>query len=232
MANIAIIPAAGTGSRMQAGINKQYLLLAGQPLLAHTLALFHRHPAIDRICLVVPAAEIDYCRSEIVRAYSLAKVTAIIAGGATRQASVANGLQNCGAEKDDFILIHDGARPLLTPALLDDLLTAVATCGAATLGVPVKDTIKQVRAGVIIATPKRSELWQVQTPQAFSFELIAAAHEQARNDGFVGSDDAMLVERLPHAVAMIMGSYRNIKITTPEDLAVASALLASKGESS
>lgn len=229
MANIAIIPAAGTGSRMQAGVNKQYLLLAGQPILAHTIALFDRHPRIDRICIVLPAEGIDYCRAEIVNGCAFAKVVAIIAGGPTRQDSVNNGLHGCGAASDDLVVIHDGARPLLAAAELDALLAAAAVCGAATLGVLVKDTIKKVRAGVIVETLERSDLWQVQTPQAFRFDLIMAAHRQARADAFVATDDAMLVERLPHLVAMVPGSYHNIKITTPEDLAIATALLAVQG---
>ena len=229
MANIAIIPAAGTGSRMQAGVNKQYLFLAGRPILAHTLALFAAHPRIDRICIVVPAEEIDYCRAEIVALYGLGKVCTLIAGGPTRQDSVGNGLLGCGAAMDDLVIIHDGARPLLGAAELDALLDAAAVSGAATLGVPVKDTIKQVHAGVIVATPERSSLWQVQTPQAFRFWLLLAAHSQARADNFAATDDAMLVERLDHAVLMVAGSYRNIKITTPEDLAIASAFLTAEG---
>jgi 2-C-methyl-D-erythritol 4-phosphate cytidylyltransferase len=229
MANIAIIPAAGTGSRMQAGVNKQYLLLAGRPILAHTLALFAAHPRIDQICIVVPAEEIDYCRAEIVERYGLTKVSAIVAGGPTRQDSVGNGLLGCGAAMDDLVVIHDGARPLLGAAELDALLAAAAVSGAATLGVPVKDTIKQVQDGVIVATPDRSSLWQVQTPQAFRFWLLLAAHSQARADNFAATDDAMLVERLDHAVLMVAGSYRNIKITTPEDLAIASAFLTAEG---
>jgi 2-C-methyl-D-erythritol 4-phosphate cytidylyltransferase len=229
MANIAIIPAAGTGSRMQAGVNKQYLLLAGRPILAHTLAIFVAHPRIDRICIVVPAEEIDYCRAEIVAGNDLDKVSAIFAGGSTRQDSVSNGLLGCGADSDDLVVIHDGARPLLSATELDALLDAATASGAATLGVPVKDTIKEVKDGVIVATPERSSLWQVQTPQAFRYWLILAAHCQARAENFAGTDDAMLVERLNHAVAMVAGSYRNIKITTPEDLAIASALLAEEG---
>lgn len=228
MANIAIIPAAGTGSRMQAGINKQYLLLAGRPILFHTLALFAAHPRIDRICVVVPAGEINYCRTEIVALYGLEKVSAIIAGGPSRQDSVANGLLGCNAAVDDLVIIHDGARPLLRATDLDALLDAAAKSGAAVLGVPVKDTIKQVQDGVIVATPERSSLWQVQTPQVFRYGLLLAAHSQARADGFAGTDDAMLVERLDHAVTMVAGSYRNIKITTPEDLAIASAFLAAQ----
>lgn len=232
MANIAIIPAAGTGSRMQAGVNKQYLLLAGRPILAHTLALFAAHPRIDRICLVVPAEEIDFCRAEIAERYGLGKVSALIAGGRTRQESVGNSLLSCAAAIDDLVVIHDGARPLLRAAELDALLDAATVSGAATLGVPVKDTIKQVQDGVIVATPDRSSLWQVQTPQAFRFWLLLAAHSQARADHFAATDDAMLVERLDHAVTMVAGSYRNIKITTPEDLAIASALLAAEGATS
>lgn len=229
MANIAIIPAAGTGSRMQAGVNKQYLLLAGRPILFHTLALFAAHPRIDRICIVVPAGEIDYCRSEIVVRYGLAKVSAIIAGGPTRQDSVANGLLGCNATDNDLVIVHDGARPMLGVVDLDALLDAAAKSGAATLGVPVKDTIKQVQDGVIVATPERSSLWQVQTPQVFRYELLLAAHRQAHADGFAGTDEAMLVERLQHPVTMVAGSYRNIKITTPEDLTIASAFLAAQG---
>ncbi|MDO9081541.1 MAG: 2-C-methyl-D-erythritol 4-phosphate cytidylyltransferase [Desulfuromonadales bacterium] len=229
MANIAIIPAAGTGSRMQAGVNKQYLLLAGRPILFHTLSLFAAHPRIDQICIVVPAEEINYCRSEIVERYGLEKVSAIIAGGPTRQDSVANGLMGCNAVVDDLVIIHDGARPLLRATDLDALLDAAAKSGAAVLGVPVKDTIKEVQDGVIVATLERSSLWQVQTPQVFRYRLLLAAHRQARIDGFAGTDDAMLVERLPHPVTMVAGSYCNIKITTPEDLVIASAFLAAQG---
>lgn len=230
MANIAIIPAAGTGRRMQAGVNKQYLLLAGRPILAHTLEIFATHPRIDRICLVLPAEEIDYCRSEIVERYGRGKACDIIAGGPTRQDSVGCGLLGCGAAIDDLVVIHDGARPLLSAVELDALLdAAAAVCGAATLGVPVKDTIKRVCHGEIVETLERDQLWQVQTPQAFRFWLLLAAHSQARADNFSGTDDAMLVERLHHPVAMVAGSYRNIKITTPEDLAIASALLSIPG---
>lgn len=229
MANIAIIPAAGSGSRMQADVNKQYLLLAGRPILVHTLALFAAHPRIDRICIVVPAEEIDYCRAEIVERYGLEKVGAIIAGGPTRQDSVGNGLLGCGAAIDDLVVIHDGARPLLCAAELDALLDAAAASGAATLGVPVKDTIKEVRDGIVVATPERSTLWQVQTPQAFRYWLLLAAHSQAHADQFIGTDDTVLVERLQHPVAMVAGSYSNIKITTPEDLAIAGLFLAAQG---
>lgn len=232
MANIAIIPAAGSGRRMQAGVNKQYLLLDGRPILAHTLTLFATHPSIDRICIVVPAEEIDYCRTEIVERYAVEKVGAVIAGGQERQDSVGNALRACGGAADDIVVIHDGARPLLRAVELDALLDAARKSGAATLGVPVKDTIKQVEDGFIVTTLDRAPLWQVQTPQAFRYELLSTAHSKARCDRFAATDDAMLVERLNHRVTMVMGSYCNIKITTPEDLVVASAFLQRMGMTS
>jgi len=230
MATIAIIPAAGSGSRMQAGVNKQYLQLGDRPLLAHTLAVFESHPRIDRICLVIPAEECNYCRDAIVSRYGFTRVTAILAGGAERQDSVYNGLCGCGAEDDDLILIHDGARPFIEAATISAALDAAARDGACVVGVPVKDTIKRVVDGLAIATPERSELWQVQTPQVFRYSLIRQAHEQARQDRTRATDDAMLVERLGKVVPVVLGSYRNLKVTTPEDLIVASALLAARKE--
>ena len=226
---IALIPAAGMGSRMQAGINKQYLQLGDRPLLAHTLAVFERHPAIDRVVVVVPAAEIDYCQRTVVAACGYTKVTAVVAGGAERQDSVRLGLDACGAHDDDLVLIHDGARPFLNAAQIDAVLAAAMDTGAALLGVPVKDTIKQVAAGRVVCTPERGSLWQAQTPQAFRLGLIRTAHHQALRDDFRGTDDATLVERLGQPVAMVTGSYRNLKITTPEDLVLAQALLVTPG---
>jgi len=225
MSVIILIPAAGTGSRMRSAVNKQYLTLADRPILAHTLNLFDSHPAVDSIHLISPAAEIAHCRREVVERYSFAKVRSIIAGGAERQDSVRNGLRECGAADDDIVLIHDGARPFFPPALLPEVVTTAVRVGACLLGVPVKDTIKEVADGLVTGTPERGRLWQAQTPQAFRFALIRDAHEQAIRDEFRGTDDASLVERLGHPVAMIKGSYQNIKITTPEDLILAEALL-------
>lgn len=231
MANIALIPAAGSGRRMCAGVNKQYLLLDDRPVLAHTVAAFHNHPRIDRIYLIVPAEELAYCQTEIVDRFGFNRVAAILVGGAERQDSVANGLCGCAAQADDLLLIHDGARPLIDAATISAALDATARHGACVVGVPVKDTIKRVVDGVIVATPERRELWQVQTPQGFRYDLIRAAHDRARSEDFRGTDDAVLVERLGHPVTMVSGSYRNFKITTPEDLIIARALLAAPGES-
>ncbi len=201
--------------------NKQYLQLADRPILAHTIALFDRHPSIDRIFVISPAEEIPFCRSEIIDRYGFAKVREVIAGGDERQDSVGNGLQACGAVADDIVLIHDGVRPFLSAAIIDETIRLAASVGGCVVGVPVIDTIKEVKAGRITDTPERRRLWRAQTPQAFPFEVIRVAHERARQDGFNGSDDSSLVERLGWPVAMLTGSYRNIKITTPEDLLLA-----------
>jgi len=225
-----LIPAAGMGRRMGCSGNKQYLQLAGRPLLARTLALFEVSPLVASIRLVVPADEIDYCRREIVARYGCTKVTAVVAGGAERQDSVRLGLEAQPLDEAALVLIHDGARPLLDPALIAAVAAAAADTGAAIVAVPVKDTIKQVAAERIVATPDRRCLWAAQTPQAFRYGLIRKAHRQALAAGFAGTDDASLVERLGRPVAVVAGNYRNLKITTPEDLLLAEALLAAGEE--
>lgn len=223
MKTIALIPAAGMGRRMKAGVNKQYLELGGRPILARTLALFDEHPRVDGIIVISPADEIDFCRTEVVERFGFNAVQAIVAGGAERQDSVRNGLEGCEADPDDIVLIHDGARPLLPPALIDESIDTARRTGACVVGVPLKDTVKSVSSGTIVATPERRTLWLAQTPQAFRLSLLREAHRRAAMDNFTGTDDASLVERLGHPVAMIEGSYRNIKITTPEDLILARA---------
>lgn len=225
MSVTVLIPAAGMGARMGAAVNKQYLSLADRPVLAHTLALFDNHPAIDHICIVSPQKEIDYCRAEVVDRYGFAKVGNLIPGGAERQDSVYNGLSACTAVDNDIVLIHDGVRPFFPSDRIEQVVATAARTGACVVGVPVKDTIKEVEEGLIRCTPERRRLWQAQTPQAFVFGLIRDAYERARQEGFRGTDDASLVERLGHPVAMIEGSYRNIKITTPEDLILAEAFI-------
>jgi len=222
----ALIPAAGAGRRMEATVNKQYLELAGRPVLAHTLTVFEQHPAIDRILIITPMNEIAYCQRKIVDAGGLRKIVAIIAGGNERQDSVLNGLRACSCANDDLVLIHDGARPLLSLELIDAVIAAARDHGACLAAVPVKDTVKRVVHGRVIDTPDRDQLWLAQTPQAFRFDLINAAHQRAASAGFRATDDAQLVEWLGHPVVVVPGSYRNLKITTPDDLPVAAALLA------
>ncbi len=229
MSVTVLIPAAGMGSRMGAAVNKQYLALADRPILAHTLELFDCHPRVEHIHVISPPAEIDYCRREVVERYGFGKIRELVAGGAERQDSVRNGLEACRAAAEDIVLIHDGVRPFLSASLIDRVIETADRIGACVVGVPVKDTIKEVAGGLIERTPERRRLWQAQTPQAFRFGLIRRAHRLAREAGCLGTDDASLVERLGLPVAMVEGSYRNIKITTPEDLVLARAFLAGSG---
>jgi len=222
---IALVPAAGMGRRMGAPMNKQYLLLAGKPILAHTLELLQRALFIDEICLVVPKAEIDYCRTEVVEKYGIDKVRQIVAGGAERQHSVLNGLRAMKADADDVVLIHDGVRPFVPLAALHRSLEIACEFDGALVAVPAKDTIKVVREAFSVATPPRESLWLAQTPQTFRYSVIRAAHELAETEGFSGTDDASLLERLGKKVHVVIGDYRNIKITTPEDLTLAEAFL-------
>lgn len=223
----AVIPAAGMGKRMGSSINKQYLLLDGKPILAHTLAVFQCCHLIAGIILVTPQDEIPFCQAEVVERYGLTKVLSIVPGGAERQHSVMNGLQALQglADDDDVVLIHDGVRPFINAALIEQSIQVAGTGTGALVAVPTKDTIKVVHNGLVIDTPKRATLWQAQTPQSFRFDQIMKAHQQAHLSGFLGTDDCSLVERDGGSIRIVNGSYRNIKITTPEDLVLATAFL-------
>lgn len=223
--SIALIPAAGMGKRMGAAINKQYLQLNGVPIVARTIAVFENSPFIDAIYLVIPDDEIPYCDEHIVKAFGFKKVAAIVPGGKERQNSVLNGLNAMrGAVADnDVILIHDGVRPIVTEAMLRESIDVACSRDGALVAVPVKDTIKRVQDAIAVGTPPRENLWQAQTPQTFRFGIIHDAHLSAEKDGFVGTDDASLLERGGKEVHIIQGDYRNIKITTPEDLVLAEA---------
>ena len=225
MANIALIPAAGMGKRMAAGMNKQYLQIGGMPILARTVAVFEQAPFIDAIYIISPEDEISYCKQEVVAAFGFAKVRAIVAGGAERQHSVINGLRAAKAADDDVVLIHDGVRPFVSEHVLHRAIEVAMATDGALVAVPAKDTIKVVANGIITDTPPRETLWLAQTPQAFRYGVIQAAHEIAEAEGFLGTDDASLVERLGKEIHIVLGDYRNIKITTPEDLVLAEAFL-------
>jgi len=224
---IAIIPAAGMGKRMGADINKQYLQLDGKPIVARTLQVFQVSPAISGIILVIPADEIPYCHREVVEKYHLSKVLEIVPGGQERQHSVMNGLTALQkyAASDAIVLIHDGVRPFIDEQLLQQSIALARTGVGALVAVPVKDTIKVVGDGTVLSTPERATLWQAQTPQSFTFGQILRAHHQAMQDSFWATDDCSLLEHYGEAVKIITGSYRNIKITTPEDLLLAEAFL-------
>lgn len=228
----ALIPAAGMGKRMGASINKQYLQLAGMPIVARTISVFEQAPFIEGIFLVTPAEEIPYCREHVVEAFGFRKVAAIVAGGRERQNSVMNGLAAMAGSvaPDDVVLIHDGVRPLVSRRMLREAIEVAGTCDGALVAVPAKDTIKIVSSGIVAGTPERETLWQAQTPQAFRFDIIHRAHLAAERDGFTGTDDASLVERQDGRICVVRGDYRNIKITTPEDLVLAEAFLAGFSE--
>ncbi len=220
----AIIAAAGSSRRME-GPDKLWTPLAGRITLARTIDVFEASPIIDTIILVLNAERIDdattLCQQEGWR-----KITGIVAGGIRRQDSVRLGLDALAniAPQTQWVMIHDGARPLVTPDILEAGLKATQSCQAAIAGVPVKDTIKQVQQGWIHSTLDRSQLWAIQTPQVFSFSLIHQAyHNPLAQQEF--TDDAALLEQLGQRVAIFPGSYRNIKITTQEDLLIAEALI-------
>jgi 2-C-methyl-D-erythritol 4-phosphate cytidylyltransferase len=225
--SIALIPAAGMGKRMGASINKQYLQLNGLPIVARTISVFERSPLIDAIYLVIPAEEIPYCQEHVVDACGFKKIAAIVPGGKERQNSVMNGLNAMrgNVADNDVILIHDGVRPLVTEAMLGESIAVARIRDGALVAVPGKDTMKTVRDGIVVNTPKRENLWHAQTPQSFRFGIIHAAHLSAEADGFIGTDDASLIERTGGDVCIVQGDYRNIKITTPEDLLLAEAFL-------
>ncbi|MBI1921432.1 MAG: 2-C-methyl-D-erythritol 4-phosphate cytidylyltransferase [Geobacter sp.] len=223
---IALIPAAGMGTRMQAGMNKQYLLLDGLPIVGRTISVFEAAPFVDDIYVITPEPEIPFCREQVVERMGFGKVRAIVPGGKERQNSVINGLRAIpDAADDDVVIIHDGVRPFVTGDIIRRAVDVAVSSDGALVAVPAKDTIKVVRDGIIRETPQRETLWQAQTPQAFRYGVIRKAHERAEAEGFLGTDDASLVERFGGEVRVVMGDYRNIKITTPEDLVLAEAFL-------
>ena len=223
----AIVLAAGQGKRMQSHVQKQFLLLNGRPLITYALEAFENSP-VDQIILVAGPDEIRYCQEEIAEKYGFSKVTKVIAGGRERYHSVYEGLK--AAEGVEYVLIHDGARPLLDQEIISRSLEGAKKYGACVVGMPVKDTIKTSGAdGFVESTPDRSALWQVQTPQAFYYPWILEAYKKlfSREEYQQGvTDDGMVLESMTaHKVKLIEGSYFNIKVTTPEDMAVAEALL-------
>jgi len=220
----AVIVAAGQGVRMQDPLRKQYLPLAGLPILGHTLRVFDRCDLVDQLYLVIPRDDIDFCREKILDPLKPIRRVQLVAGGVRRQESVYNGLQQVDPACR-IVVIHDGVRPFLMPDHLAACIDGARKFGACILGVPAQDTLKQVdQSANIVGTIARDTIWLAQTPQAFRSELIKKAHHQACLDGYQGTDDASLVERLGQTVKIIHGSRSNIKITNQEDLAISRAL--------
>ena len=232
MKTTAIVLAAGKGSRMKSDIKKQYMLLSGKPVVCYSIDAFERCPSVDEIILVCNQGEEEQCRRQIVEKYHYNKVTGIVAGGKERYHSVYEGLKEAGDECG-IVLIHDGARPLLDEAMIQRLLSEVRESHACVAGMPVKDTIKMSGAdGYGDETLPRERLWMIQTPQVFDYPLILSAHEQLMecdDEQLKITDDAMVLEYISGRKAkLVEGSYANIKITTPEDLLIAEALLANR----
>lgn len=230
-----IVLAGGSGSRMNSSTAKQYLELCGVPVVTHALRTFQSSDQVDEIILVTRSEDLDYARTELVQKYGLTKVVKIVPGGKERFDSVWQGISavtgggSADGEEDspEIIMIHDGARPFVTEEMIRASCEAALQCGACTVGVPVKDTIKVVDAeGFSVDTPDRRTMVQVQTPQTFRGEVIREAHQRFHEDPRPGiTDDTMLVEEyLGRRVLVVPGDYRNLKITTPEDMIIAEAL--------
>lgn len=234
-ATYVLIPAAGHGARFSSsGENKVFAPLAGQPILRRTVAAFSEHSAIDGIVVVTRTADVARCRETLA---GLDNVLAVVSGGASRQESVSIGLFALGAEPDDIILVHDGARPLVTAGVIDRCIAGVIANGCAVAAMPVSDTLKMTEPDgmsasgetVIVRDVSRDGLWAVQTPQAFRFQTLLNAHVAARNAGFVGTDEASLVQKLADVpVHLVPGRADNLKVTRAEDLILAEAILAAR----
>lgn len=219
-----IFPAAGQGKRMNAGINKVFLELADRPMLIRTLQKFSAVPEVGELIVVVGAEEVEPV-TNLLKKYQELKPWLVTEGGSERQYSVWNGLKQVSAEAD-VVLVHDAARPLVTVKTIEAVIGAAREYGGAIAAVPEKNTIKIVSEhGVVKSTPARSTLWAVQTPQGFRKQILLEANIKAEADGFLGTDDASLVERLGRPVHVVRSEYSNIKVTTPEDLLIAEAFL-------
>jgi 2-C-methyl-D-erythritol 4-phosphate cytidylyltransferase len=228
----ALIVAAGEGRRMETFRTKAFIPLKDVPILVHAIQPFETCSHIQSLYLVLREQDIPAWHEEILKKIPFKKTRPPVVGGSRRQDSVRLGLEAI-REDIDTVLIHDGARPFVDDRMLEELLDTMEEARAAVVAVRAKETLKIVSSrGHILETPARERLWHIQTPQAFDFHLIVEAHHKALADGIVATDDSTLVERLGIPVTVVQGSYRNIKITTPEDLIIARALLENRGQTS
>ena len=218
-----VIAAGGRGERMGGKVPKQFLLLNGRPVLLRSIDVFASLRSVHEIVVVVPSRHADRVR-RMLRRSRLNKLCTVVPGGPERQDSVWNGLHGF-KRQPSIVLVHDAVRPLVDPRIVKAVIVGAERHGAAVVGVPVKDTIKvEEREGFYARTLRRDNLWAVQTPQGFSYDLLHRAHVAAQKAGFVGTDEASLIERMGVPVRIVCGDYGNIKITTPEDLKVAAVL--------
>ncbi|MEW6127598.1 MAG: 2-C-methyl-D-erythritol 4-phosphate cytidylyltransferase [Acidobacteriota bacterium] len=221
--NTVIIPAAGIGSRMHADRAKQMLELVGVPLLVHTLRRFEDSDAVDQIILVLQPSLTSEVLTLLSR-YNIKKIARVVGGGAERQDSVYQGLQVVRESTAGIVLIHDAVRPFVRPEEIKQVVQRAESKGAAILATASVDTIKQVKQSTIRRTLDRRYIFQAQTPQAFQYAIIKEAHERAKAEGFRGTDDSQLVERIGQKVSVVEGSPINIKITRPFDLKIAEVI--------
>ena len=219
----AIVLAGGRGKRMNYHKSKQFIEIKGKPVLVYTLEKFIYNKSIDEVILVLPEDEVDYCKKEVLKRYSL-KVDRIVIGGKERQDSVFNALE--AMEKADIVLIHDGARPFISEKIIEEGIKYANIYGAAAPGVTPKDTIKiKNEDNISVDTPDRNTLVAVQTPQCFKYDEIYQCHRKIKEENAIVTDDTSVVERYGHKVYLYEGDYTNIKITTPEDLILAERLI-------
>jgi len=221
----AIIPAAGMGKRMGKSVAKQFLPLGDMPMLAHTLLAFQRTTEVDEVIPILSQDDMEGCLKDVIELFHITKVRTLVVGGKERQDSVANGLHKL-AKDTTIVLVHDAVRPFVTAEMIRESIDYAKKGECVTVGVPLKDTVKEVNAkSIVVQTLERSRLWAIQTPQTFPVKILKQAYAAAQKQNRYGTDDATLVERAGNKVRVIMGSYENIKITTPEDLLLAEEIL-------
>jgi 2-C-methyl-D-erythritol 4-phosphate cytidylyltransferase len=229
--NVGIITAAGKGTRLKGNISKQFMNIYGKPILAHTVSAFQKSSKIKEIYISVPKDNIEFCRKNIIDKYAFDKVEKIVAGGSSRQESVYNALVEVPPDTK-IVAIHDGVRPLITPGEIDLLVNTLvrenkkdSSVKGVIMAASARETIKMIRESSIDKTISRDKIWHAQTPQVFFYNIILRAHNKARKDGFTGTDDACLVERMNYKVNIVRGRHENIKITTPIDLFLAELII-------
>lgn len=229
----AIIPAAGSSKRIDGKMPKQYISLAGLPILVHTLLGFQRSELVDEIILVVGKDDVGWVKENILLDKGLTKVSNVVEGGMERQDSVFCGLKYIWdfIDDNDIVMVHDGARPLIDRKKINDCIYEAQKTGACILGIRITETLKSVNEGGIIqSTVPSGGVWIAQTPQAFKASLLKEAYVSAKEEGFYGTDEASLVERLSHPVKIIPGHFWNIKVTYPEDIELAERILKMREE--
>jgi len=233
--NVAIITAAGKGTRFRSNISKQFLNIYGKPILAHTLSIFEKTAKVDSIYVSVPSDYLESCRQEIIDKYRFTKVKKLVVGGVHRQESVFNTISTI-PEDTDIVLIHDGVRPLVTPDEVELTITKLIRDNkkdpmvkGVILAAPARETIKRIEDTTIDSTIPREKVWHAQTPQTFFYREIMDAHRKASEEGFIGTDDSSLVEKMGWKVNVVRGRHENIKITTPVDLFLAELIMHKNG---